>query len=95
MSFKYFLFVEVLDPLQTSQFFYGALPIFSTTDWWIAVKHVGYMFQNMLCCQIKIGPHENTVMHVFVRFTTTKRIAASVGVDTQIFDPFAMVWYLT
>jgi len=48
------------------------------------------MFQNMLCSQIKIRPCEHTVIQIFVRFTITKKIAASVDVDTQIYDAFVM-----
>jgi len=40
---------------------------------------------------IKTRPHEHTVIQVFVRFTITKRIAASTDVDTQISEHFAVV----
>jgi len=58
------------------------------------VKYVGYMFQKMLCSQIKIRSREHTMMHVFVRFTITKRIVP-IDADTQISDPFAMFGQLT
>jgi len=61
----------------------------------MAAKYAGYMFQNKLCSQTKTKSREHTVIHVFARFTITKRIAGSIDVDTQISDSFPMGWHLT
>ena len=61
---------------------------------WIAAKYVDFNFRNMLCSKVKIRSCEHTVIRVLVTFTITKRITASMDVDTQTSDPFAVFWML-
>jgi len=76
--------VNMFPTTDLMNFFLNTAHTLDYSLWRIATKYVGNNFQNMFCSQRKIRPCEHTVIHVFVRCTTTKGTMASVDVATYI-----------